>query len=60
MVALGDQGSARLAALRAELARLKLDAFLIPSDDPHQSEYVRAVATIRARACGPRRPTPRR
>jgi Xaa-Pro aminopeptidase len=40
--------SARLVALRAELARLKLDAFIVPSDDPHQSEYVAACYERRA------------
>ena len=35
-----ETGAPRLLALRAELARLKLDAFIVPSDDPHQSEYV--------------------
>ncbi|MCO6478110.1 MAG: aminopeptidase P family protein [Phaeodactylibacter sp.] len=30
----------RLAALRREMAESHLDAFIIPSQDPHQSEYV--------------------
>lgn len=30
----------RLKALRAELKRRQLDAYIIPSSDPHQSEYV--------------------
>lgn len=41
-------GAARLAALRAELARLNIDAFIIPSDDPHQSEYVASCYERRA------------
>ena len=32
--------SARLAALRAELARLQLDGFVVPLTDEHMSEYV--------------------
>ena len=31
---------ARLAALRAELDRRGLDAFIVPRADPHQSEYI--------------------
>ncbi len=31
---------AKLAALRSVMAQLKIDAYLIPSNDPHQSEYV--------------------
>ena len=30
----------RIAALRQEMKKKELDAFLIPSSDPHQSEYV--------------------
>ncbi len=30
----------RLAALRGEMAKARLDAYLVPSNDPHQSEYV--------------------
>lgn len=41
-------GAARLSALRAELARLELDAFVVPSDDPHQSEYVATCYERRA------------
>jgi Xaa-Pro aminopeptidase len=33
-------GAARLAALRAELARLGLDGFVVPRADRHQGEYV--------------------
>ncbi|WP_425086754.1 aminopeptidase P family protein [Stappia sp.] len=33
-------GSARCAALRQELARRKLDGFLVPRGDAHQGEYV--------------------
>ena len=33
-------GAPRLALLRAELARLNLDAFLVPRADEHQGEYV--------------------
>ena len=35
-----DQGPPRLAALRAEMAALGFDAFLIPRADAHQGEYV--------------------
>lgn len=35
-----EQGPPRLAALRAELAERKLDAFLVPRADRHQGEYV--------------------
>ena len=34
------QGPARLAALRAELARRGLDGFVVPRADEHQNEYV--------------------
>jgi Xaa-Pro aminopeptidase len=34
------QGAARIAKLRAELARRGLDGFLVPRSDEHQSEYV--------------------
>ena len=34
------QGAARIAKLRAELARRGLGGFLIPRADEHQSEYV--------------------
>lgn len=34
------QAAPRLAALRAELARRKLDGFLVPRSDEHQGEYV--------------------
>ena len=37
-----SQGAARIAALRAELARLGLDGFLVPRADQHQNEYVAA------------------
>jgi Xaa-Pro aminopeptidase len=37
-----SQGAVRVAALRAELARLGLDGFLIPRADEHQDEYVPA------------------
>jgi Xaa-Pro aminopeptidase len=37
-----SQGAIRVAALRAELARLGLDGFLVPRADEHQSEYVAA------------------
>jgi Xaa-Pro aminopeptidase len=37
-----SQGAMRIAALRAELARLGLDGFLVPRADEHQSEYVAA------------------
>ena len=33
-------GAARVAALRAELARLGLDGFIVPRADRHQGEYV--------------------
>jgi Xaa-Pro aminopeptidase len=33
-------GAARIAALRAELARCGLDGFIIPRSDEHQNEYV--------------------
>ena len=36
--------SARLAALRAELARLQLDGFVVPLTDEHMSEYVGGYA----------------
>jgi Xaa-Pro aminopeptidase len=36
--------SARLALLRKELKRQKLDAFLVPRQDEHQGEYVGAYA----------------
>jgi Xaa-Pro aminopeptidase len=36
--------AARLAALRAELARAEVDAFLVPRADEHQGEYVSAHA----------------
>ncbi|MCC6000743.1 MAG: aminopeptidase P family protein [Pararhodobacter sp.] len=35
-----DQGPPRLAALRAELARLGLAGFIVPRADAHQGEYV--------------------
>ena len=35
-----EQGPARLAALRAELAHAGLDGFLVPRADAHQGEYV--------------------
>ncbi len=35
-----EQGPPRLAALRAELARLGVDGFLVPRADAHQGEYV--------------------
>ena len=35
-----SQGVIRVAALRAELARLGLDGFLVPRADQHQNEYV--------------------
>lgn len=35
-----EQGPPRLAALRAELKRERLDGFLIPRADAHQGEYV--------------------
>ena len=34
------QAAARLAALRAELARRRLDGFVVPRSDEHQGEYV--------------------
>ncbi len=37
-----DQGPPRLAALRAQLATMKLDGFLVPRADAHQGEYVAA------------------
>lgn len=37
-----DQGPPRLAALRAQLAALGLDGFLVPRADVHQGEYVAA------------------
>jgi Xaa-Pro aminopeptidase len=37
-----SRGANRIAALRAELSRLKLDGFLVPHADQHQSEYVAA------------------
>lgn len=39
---------ARLNALREELANRSLDAFIVPSSDPHQSEYVASHWEIRA------------
>lgn len=39
----GREGPARLAALRAELARIGVDGFLIPRADAHQGEYVPAA-----------------
>lgn len=38
-----EQGPPRLAALRAEMARDGLDAFLVPRADRHQGEYVAAA-----------------
>ncbi len=38
------EGPARLAALRAELARRGLDGFVVPRADEHQNEYVPAAA----------------
>jgi Xaa-Pro aminopeptidase len=35
-----EQGPARLAALRAEMERDKIDGFLVPRADAHQGEYV--------------------
>ncbi|MEO0944345.1 MAG: aminopeptidase P family protein [Pseudomonadota bacterium] len=35
-----EQGPPRLAALRAELARIDIDAFIVPRADRHQGEYV--------------------
>lgn len=37
-----EQGPARLAQLRLELERAKLDGFLVPRADAHQGEYVAA------------------
>ncbi len=37
-----SQGAVRIAALRAEFARLGLDGFLVPRADQHQNEYVAA------------------
>lgn len=37
-----DQGPPRLAALRAKLAAMGLDGFLVPRADVHQGEYVAA------------------
>jgi len=37
-----SQGAIRIAALRAEFARLGLDGFLVPRADQHQNEYVPA------------------
>jgi Xaa-Pro aminopeptidase len=37
-----SQGAIRVAALRAKLARLGLDGFLVPRADAHQSEYIAA------------------
>ncbi len=37
-----SQGAARVAALRAELARQGLDGFVVPRADRHQGEYVPA------------------
>ena len=39
-----SQGPARLAALRAELARRGLDGFVVPRADEHQNEYVPPAA----------------
>ena len=36
----GAAGPARLAALRAELARLGVDGYVVPRADAHQNEYV--------------------
>ena len=36
------ESAARIAALRAELARLELDGFVVPRADRHQGEYVPA------------------
>jgi Xaa-Pro aminopeptidase len=36
----GSRGAVRLAALRAELRRLRLDGFIVPRADRHQNEYV--------------------
>lgn len=35
-----EQGPARLARLRAEMARENLDGFIVPRADAHQGEYV--------------------
>jgi Xaa-Pro aminopeptidase len=37
-----SKGKERIAALRAELARRKLDGFIVPRADPQQNEYVPA------------------
>jgi Xaa-Pro aminopeptidase len=37
-----SQGPARVVALRAHLAGLGLDGFLVPRSDEHQGEYVAA------------------
>jgi Xaa-Pro aminopeptidase len=37
-----SRGAIRIAALRAEFARLGLDGFLVPRADQHQNEYVAA------------------
>ncbi|WP_330924554.1 aminopeptidase P family protein [Candidatus Sororendozoicomonas aggregata] len=42
----------RLVALRTEMARQQIDAWVIPSSDPHQSEYVADHWTGRAWASG--------
>jgi Xaa-Pro aminopeptidase len=39
-----SDGAPRIAALRAELARLGLDGFLVPRADEHQNEYVAPFA----------------
>jgi Xaa-Pro aminopeptidase len=39
-----SNGAPRVAALRAELARLGLDGFLVPRTDEHQNEYVAPCA----------------
>jgi len=44
--------TATLDALREELARTGVDAFVIPSDDPHLSEYVAPCFERRAFASG--------
>ena len=36
------ESAVRIAALRAELARLELDGFVVPRADRHQGEYVPA------------------
>ncbi len=38
------EAAARLAALRAELARRGLDGFVVPRADQHQGEYVAAAS----------------